>query len=138
MLIVPVCRTTDVYHVGLGMLRNVLIDNKQINSYGYIDLSSLEGPGSVNAGKPSEPPTTKFVPREATASVCFTTGLVHLEQNQLPNALYYLGEAFLALAKDNSCGADIKAQTTICAQYKITITLLHVNLLPYYTFYEDS
>jgi hypothetical protein len=35
-------------------------------------------------------------------------------------------EAFLALAKDNSRGADIKAQATICAQYKIAVTLLKV------------
>ncbi|KAM7269360.1 hypothetical protein ACFE04_024857 [Oxalis oulophora] len=31
---------------------------------------------------------------------------------------------FLALAKDQSRGADIKAQATICAQYKIAVTLL--------------
>lgn len=95
-----------------------------------LDLSSLEGPGSVNAGKPSEPPPPTSVrpgqvPRGAAASVCFKTGLVHLEQNQLPDALSCFDEAFLALAKDNSRGADIKAQATICAQYKIAVTLLH-------------
>lgn len=66
------------------------------------------------------------VPRGAAASVCFKTGLVHLEQNQLPDALSCFDEAFLALAKDNSRGADIKAQATICAQYKIAVTLLQV------------
>ncbi|GJR65402.1 calcium-dependent lipid-binding family protein [Tanacetum coccineum] len=50
----------------------------------------------------SIPQIANRVPRGATASVCFTTGLVHLEQNQLPDALYCFGEAFLELAKDNS------------------------------------
>ncbi|KAK9067088.1 hypothetical protein SSX86_014412 [Deinandra increscens subsp. villosa] len=94
-----------------------------------LDLSSLEGPGSVTAAKPSEPPPPTSVrpgqvPRGAAASVCFKIGLVHLEQNQLPDALSCFDEAFLALAKDNSRGADIKAQATICAQYKIAVTLL--------------
>ncbi|KAL8231340.1 hypothetical protein R6Q57_001118 [Mikania cordata] len=94
-----------------------------------LDLSSLEGPGSVTAAKSSEqPPSTSVrpgqVPRGAAASVCFKTGLVHLEQNQLPDALSCFDEAFLALAKDNSRGSDIKAQATICAQYKIAVTLL--------------
>lgn len=66
------------------------------------------------------------VPRGAAASVCFKTGLVHLEQNQLADALSCFDEAFLALAKDQSRGADIKAQGTICAQYKIAVTLLQV------------
>lgn len=33
-------------------------------------------------------------------------------------------ESFLALAKEQSCGSDIKAQATIYAQYKIAVTLL--------------
>jgi len=53
---------------------------------------------------------------------------VHLEQNQLPDALSCFDEAFLALAKDQSRGSDIKAQATICAQYKIGVTLLQVLL----------
>lgn len=94
-----------------------------------LDLSSLEGPGAVNVVKPSEPPPPTSVrpgqvPRGAGASICFKTGLVHLEQNQLPDALSCFDEAFLALAKDNSRGADVKAQATICAQYKIAVTLL--------------
>ncbi|KAI3697997.1 hypothetical protein L6452_31106 [Arctium lappa] len=94
-----------------------------------LDLSSLESPGSANAAKASEPPPPTSVrpgqvPRGAAASVCFKTGLVHLEQNQLPDALSCFDEAFLALAKDNSRGADVKAQATICAQYKIAVTLL--------------
>lgn len=67
------------------------------------------------------------VPRGAAASVCFKIGLAHLEQNQLPDALSCFDEAFLALAKDHSRGSDIKAQATICAQYKIAVTLLQVN-----------
>jgi hypothetical protein len=52
--------------------------------------------------------------------------LAHLEQNQLTDALSCLDEAFLALAKDQSREADIKAQATICAQYKIAVALLQV------------
>lgn len=70
----------------------------------------------------------KQVPRGAAAPVCFKTGLVHLEQNQLPDALSCFDESFLALAKDHSRGSDIKAQATICAQYKIAVTLLQVLL----------
>lgn len=66
------------------------------------------------------------VPRGAAASVCFKTGLAHLEQNHLSDALSCFDEAFLALAKDHSRGADIKAQATISAQYKIAVTLLQV------------
>lgn len=58
--------------------------------------------------------------------MCFKTSLAHLEQNQLPDALSCLDEAFLALAKDQSRGDDIKAQATICAQYKIAVALLQV------------
>lgn len=97
-----------------------------------IDLSSLEGPGSGpgasgTAPRPQSPPTAVRpgqVPRGAPAPVCFKTGLAHLEQNQLPDALSCLDEAFLALAKDQSRGADIKAQATICAQYKIAVAIL--------------
>ncbi|KAL3525713.1 hypothetical protein ACH5RR_014085 [Cinchona calisaya] len=95
-----------------------------------LDLSSLENPGSRTSGKaPERPASPKAVrpgqvPRGAAASVCFKTGLAHLEQNQLPDALSCFDEAFLALAKDQSRGADIKAQATICAQYKIAVTLL--------------
>nr|CAD1843986.1 unnamed protein product [Ananas comosus var. bracteatus] len=94
-----------------------------------IDLSSLETPGA-NAAKPPQQPTQPTavrpgqVPRSASASVCFKTSLAHLEQNQLPDALSCLDEAFLALAKDQSRGDDIKAQATICAQYKIAVALL--------------
>ncbi|OMP02275.1 protein transport protein SEC31-like isoform 1 [Corchorus olitorius] len=48
--------------------------------------------------------------------------------NQLPDALSFFDEAFLALTKDNSHGADITAQATICAQYKIAVTLLQNGL----------
>ncbi|KAI3965270.1 hypothetical protein MKW92_010222, partial [Papaver armeniacum] len=95
-----------------------------------IDLSSLEGPGAVNTGNPpapASPPSTVRpgqVPRGAGAAICYKTGLVHLEQNQLSDALSCFDEAFLALAKDQSRGADIKAQATICAQYKIAVALL--------------
>lgn len=95
-----------------------------------LDLSSLEPPGSVNSGQlPARPASPKSVrpgqvPRGAAASICFKTGLAHLEQNQLPDALSCFDESFLALAKDRSRGADIRAQATICAQYKIAVTLL--------------
>lgn len=93
-----------------------------------IDLSSLEGPGSGKPpARPASPPSNVRpgqVPRGAAASVCFNIGLAHLEQNQLADALSCFDEAFLALAKDQSRGDDIKAQATICAQYKIGVSLL--------------
>ncbi|XP_008457818.2 uncharacterized protein LOC103497411 [Cucumis melo] len=93
-----------------------------------IDLSVLGVPNSVDSGKPPPPQATSVrpgqVPRGAAASICFKTGLAHLEQNHLSDALSCFDEAFLALAKDHSRGADIKAQATICAQYKIAVTLL--------------
>ncbi|KAJ8453150.1 hypothetical protein Cgig2_008034 [Carnegiea gigantea] len=97
-----------------------------------LDLSVLGVPGeAADSGKPPvqhapSPASVRpgQVPRGAAASVCFKTGLVHLEQNQLPDALSCFDEAFLALAKDQSRGSDIKAQATICAQYKIAVTLL--------------
>ena len=55
--------------------------------------------------------------------------LAHLEQNQLTDALSCLDETFLALAKDQSREADIKAQATICAQYKIAVALLQVTFV---------
>ncbi|XP_004288054.1 PREDICTED: uncharacterized protein LOC101299992 [Fragaria vesca subsp. vesca] len=96
-----------------------------------LDLSALGIPNSADNGKPSgQPPSPPSavrpgqVPRGAAATTCFKTGVSHLEQNQLSDALSCFDEAFLALAKDNSRGADIKAQATICAQYKIAVTLL--------------
>ncbi|CAK7337638.1 unnamed protein product [Dovyalis caffra] len=92
-----------------------------------LDLSVLGGQDSGKSPAPASPPSSVRpgqVPRGAAAPVCFKTGLAHLEQNQLPDALSCFDEAFLALAKDNSRGADIKAQATICAQYKIAVTLL--------------
>lgn len=96
-----------------------------------LDLSVLGVPSSADSGKPQAPSASPpssvrpgQVPRGAVAPICFKTGLVHLEQNQLPDALSCFDEAFLALAKDQSRGADIKAQATICAQYKIAVTLL--------------
>ncbi|GAB2282582.1 hypothetical protein Dimus_017121 [Dionaea muscipula] len=95
-----------------------------------LDLSALEGPGSTISEKPPAQPTQPTsvrpgqVPRGAAASVCFKIGLAHLEQNQLSDALSCFDESFLALAKDQSRGSDIKAQATICAQYKVAVTLL--------------
>ncbi|CAL2273516.1 unnamed protein product [Prunus armeniaca] len=96
-----------------------------------LDLSALGVPNTADSGKPAvQPPSPPSsvrpgqVPRGAAASVCFKTGVAHLEQNQLSDALSCFDEAFLALAKDHSRGADIKAQGTICAQYKIAVTLL--------------
>ncbi|WJX60788.1 hypothetical protein P8452_45955 [Trifolium repens] len=93
-----------------------------------LDLSVLGVPNS--ADKPTQAVSSPSsvrpgqVPQGAAASVCFKTGLAHLEQNNLSDALSCLDEAFLALAKEQSRGSDIKAQATICAQYKITVTLL--------------
>ncbi|KAK8694743.1 hypothetical protein V6N13_072288 [Hibiscus sabdariffa] len=95
-----------------------------------LDLSALGVANSAETGKPSPsasaPPTVRpgQVPRGAPASICFKTGLAHLEQNNLPDSLSCFDEAFLALAKDSSRGADIKAQATICAQYKTAVSLL--------------
>ncbi|KAL5557071.1 hypothetical protein UlMin_039307, partial [Ulmus minor] len=93
-----------------------------------LDLSVL---GVADSGKPSARPTSPpssvrpgQVPRGAAAPICFKTGIAHLEQNQLSDALSCFDEAFLALAKDQSRGADIKAQATICAQYKLAVNLL--------------
>ncbi|KAI5057844.1 hypothetical protein GOP47_0027859 [Adiantum capillus-veneris] len=101
------------------------------------DLGSLVVPGTVAAtnvaemGKaatqPSSPPFAArpgHVPRGAPASRCFKAGIAHLEVNQLTDALACLDEGFLALAKDQSLGQDIRQQATICAQYKLAVLLL--------------
>ncbi|XP_027336237.1 uncharacterized protein LOC113850080 [Abrus precatorius] len=95
-----------------------------------LDLSVLGVPDSSDSGKP--PQTSSLpssvrpgqVPQGDAASVCFKIGLAHLELNHLSDSLSCFNEAFLALAKEQSRGSDIKAQATICAQYKITVTLL--------------
>ncbi|XP_045814148.1 uncharacterized protein LOC123907814 [Trifolium pratense] len=93
-----------------------------------LDLSVLGVPNSADkpAQAGSSPSSVRpgQVPQGAAASVCFKTGLAHLEQNHLSDALSCLDEAFLALAMEQSRGSDIKAQATICAQYKIAVTLL--------------
>ncbi|KAK7364048.1 hypothetical protein VNO80_12387 [Phaseolus coccineus] len=95
-----------------------------------LDLSIFGVPNTSDGGKPPQivsPPSSVRpgqVPREAAAAVCFKTGLAHLELNHLSDALSCFDEAFLALAKEQSRGSDIKSQATICAQYKITVTLL--------------
>ncbi|XP_027920428.1 uncharacterized protein LOC114178620 isoform X2 [Vigna unguiculata] len=95
-----------------------------------LDLSILGAPKSPDSGKTQQTGSQQIavhpgqVPRGAAASVCFKTGLAHLEQNNLSDALSCFDEAFLALAKEQSRGIDIKAQATICAQYKIAVTLL--------------
>ncbi|KAH1202742.1 hypothetical protein GmHk_17G049134 [Glycine max] len=95
-----------------------------------LDLSILGVTNSADSGKPPQTGAQQIavhpgqVPRGAPASVCFKTGLAHLEQNNLSDALSCFDEAFLALAKEQSREIDIKAQATICAQYKIAVTLL--------------
>ncbi|RDX86867.1 hypothetical protein CR513_31746 [Mucuna pruriens] len=95
-----------------------------------LDLSVLGVANTSDSGKPPQtvsPPSSVRpgqVPQGAAASICFKTGLAHLELNHLSDALSCFDEAFVALAKDQSRGSDIKAQATICAQYKITVTLL--------------
>ncbi|XP_030498317.2 uncharacterized protein LOC115713962 isoform X2 [Cannabis sativa] len=92
-----------------------------------LDLSILGGDAGKPSVRPTSPPSSVRpgqVPRGAAAPVCFKIGIAHLEQNQLSDALSCFDEAFLALAKDQSRGADIKAQATICAQYKLAVNLL--------------
>lgn len=93
-----------------------------------LDLSPLDPRGAAGRppARPASPKSVRpgQVPRGAAAPICFKTGLAHLEQNQLPDALSCFDEAFLALAKDQSREVDIRAQATICAQYKIAVTLL--------------
>jgi hypothetical protein len=82
---------------------------------------------TVSLGHPSLPPIVvrpEQVPCGAVASKCYKTGIAHLEQNQLSDAMSCLDKVFLALAKDQSLGVDIKAQASICAQYKIVVLLL--------------
>ncbi|CAI8609244.1 unnamed protein product [Vicia faba] len=95
-----------------------------------LDLSVLGVPNSADSGKLPQTGSAPVsvhpgqVPRGAPAAVCFKTGLAHLELNHLSDALSCFDESFLALAKEQSRGSDIKAQATICAQYKIAVTLL--------------
>ncbi|KAL2348411.1 hypothetical protein Fmac_002411 [Flemingia macrophylla] len=92
-----------------------------------LDLSVLGIPNdSAKPPQSNSPPSVKpgQVPQGAAAPVCFKNGLGHLELNHLKDALSCFDEAFLALAKELSRGSDIKAQATICAQYKITVILL--------------
>lgn len=109
------------------------------------DLGSLATPGSAAGDSPAEssfsdvtgmgkaPPRPSSppivvrpgqVPRGAPASRCFKAGVAHLELNQLADAMSCFDEGFLALAKDQSLGQDIKAQAIICAQYKLAVLLL--------------
>ncbi|GLJ44307.1 hypothetical protein SUGI_0927300 [Cryptomeria japonica] len=90
-------------------------------------VSGLGAGVSKTPGRPGSPPIVVRpgqVPRGAAASKCFKAGVAHLEQNQLSDAMSCLDEAFLALAKDQSLGRDIKAQAAICAQYKIAVSIL--------------
>ncbi|KAF3438926.1 hypothetical protein FNV43_RR17201 [Rhamnella rubrinervis] len=93
-----------------------------------LDLSALGVESTSESKPPAHPPPSSVrpgqVPRGAAAPVCFKIGIAHLDLNQLSDALSCFDEAFLALAKDQSRGADIKAQATICAQYKIAVNLL--------------
>nr|KYP66656.1 hypothetical protein KK1_012959 [Cajanus cajan] len=93
-----------------------------IESVGLPDGGVPPQSPSQTAGVP--PSQLQAVPQGAAAHVCFKTGLAHLELNHLKDALSCFDEAFFALAKELSRGSDIKAQATICAQYKITVTLL--------------
>jgi len=82
---------------------------------------------TVSLGRPRLPPIVvrpEQVPYGAVASKCYKTGISHLEQNQISDAMSCLDKVFLALEKDQSLGVDIKAQASICAQYKIVVLLL--------------
>jgi hypothetical protein len=100
--------------VDLGRLKGTGVETNGTGK-GLLDLVGPRSTGPVKAGQ---------VPRGAPASVCFKTGLIHIEQNQLKDAMSCLDEAFLAMAKDLSLGTDIKPQARICAQYKIAVLLL--------------
>ncbi|XVF59464.1 hypothetical protein PTKIN_Ptkin07bG0278200 [Pterospermum kingtungense] len=56
---------------------------------------SASAPASVHPGQ---------VPCGAAASICFKTGLAHLEQNQLPDSLSCFDEAFLGLTSFSGTG----------------------------------
>lgn len=90
------------------------------------NLGSQPGKPPI-AGRPSSPRKRYKpgeVPRGASASLCFKAGVAHIEQNQLADAMSCFDEAFLALAKDQSLGVNVKAQAPLCARYKIAVLLL--------------
>ncbi|KAH1157780.1 hypothetical protein GLYMA_11G057700v4 [Glycine max] len=66
--------------------------------------------------RPLQPHAATFHPHQALVAVAIGTFIV--------DTLSCFDESFLALAKEQSRGSDIKAQASICAQYKITVTLL--------------
>ncbi|MCO5598491.1 hypothetical protein L7F22_052588 [Adiantum nelumboides] len=113
------------------------MDNVAATSIPSSNLGSLLVPSTVTATNvadmgrtPPQPGSPPFnarpghVPRGSPASRCFKAGIAHLEVNQLTDALACLDEGFLALAKDQSLGQDIRQQATICAQYKLAVLLL--------------
>ncbi|KAH1223805.1 hypothetical protein GmHk_11G031176 [Glycine max] len=70
--------------------------------------------------RPLQPHAATFHPHQALVAVAIGTFIV--------DTLSCFDESFLALAKEQSRGSDIKAQASICAQYKITVTLLQSSL----------
>ncbi|KAG4973246.1 hypothetical protein JHK87_030067 [Glycine soja] len=74
--------------------------------------------------RPLQPHAATFHPHQALVAVAIGTFIV--------DTLSCFDESFLALAKEQSRGSDIKAQASICAQYKITVTLLQSLFLYYY------
>lgn len=118
--------TTSSSPIDLGMFETPTSALASKNNAETPVLASAKG-GTMSLGRPNSPPIAVRpgqVPRGAAASKCFKAGLAHLEQNQLSDAMSCLDEAFLALAKDQSLGVDIRAQASICAQYKIAVLLL--------------
>ncbi|KAH9298246.1 hypothetical protein KI387_029928, partial [Taxus chinensis] len=111
----------------LGILEASVLGLAGQNTAETQQVYGLGAGASKNLGRPGSPPMVVRpgqVPRGAAASKCFKAGVAHLEQNQLSDAMSCLDEAFLALAKDQSLGLDIKAQAAICAQYKIVVSIL--------------
>ncbi|KAG0486696.1 hypothetical protein HPP92_008791 [Vanilla planifolia] len=129
----PQQRGIPLERVGLpdsAIPTHVQVYSPQIPTSQAVDRSSLETHNPNAMKSPPCPPSAPTVvppgqvPNGAPASICFKTGLAHLEQNQLLDALSCFDESFLALAKDQSNGTDVKAQATICAQYKIAVAIL--------------
>ncbi|KAG0484903.1 hypothetical protein HPP92_008982 [Vanilla planifolia] len=129
----PQQRGIPLERVGLpdsAIPTHVQVYSPQIPTSQAVDRSSLETHNPNAMKSPPCPPSAPSVvppgqvPHGAPASICFKTGLAHLEQNQLLDALSCFDESFLALAKDQSNGTDVKAQATICAQYNIAVAIL--------------
>ncbi|OMO70224.1 hypothetical protein CCACVL1_19050 [Corchorus capsularis] len=95
-----------------------------------LDCSALGVPNSVESEKPapSAPAAASLLPGQMELYDNFKLLTVTLgTKNHLEQCLSFFDEADLTLAMDNSHGADITAQATICAQCMIAVTLLQAH-----------